>query len=218
MKTISKKLKLGILLLACSVGRAQTTTGDLLGDILTEAANSYKWNFELITPKSANGMKFSDQTITLEFAPMDEKQLTGPYNWAFWITNNTASNIEVNWEKSYITSLEGKQRSVYHGDMKSTSSSAQKNTVIAAKKRVGDALVPKESVVTARHDGHYDDNGKWVEPWNEITSYQVFFAEDFPADRKYETVKPACEGKQFQVRLAIVSGGALKNYDLKHKF
>ena len=218
MKTLNNKFKLAALLIACSsFGKAQTTTNDLLMDIFTEAANSYKWNFSMVSPKVSGDLKFSDPVVSLEFAPMDEKQLNGPYNWAFWITNNTSAPIQINWDKSYMTSLAGTQRSVYHGELKSISSGPQKNTVIAAKQKAGDALVPKESVVTSRHDAHYDDYGNWKEAWNEITGFQVFFGEDFPSDYTYETVKPACEGKQFKVHLAIMTGGALKNYDFTFK-
>lgn len=218
MKNIKNSFRFATLFLIVSLsGKAQQTTTDLLGSILGEAANSYKWNFAISAPKPSNELKFSDATISLEFAPMDEKELTGPYNWAFWITNNTGASISINWENSYVTSLTGKQRAVYHSDMKSTSSAPQKNTLIAAKQKVGDAVIPKESVVTTHHEGHWDDYGKWVEPWNEITSYQMFFGDDFPADRTYETVKPACEGKTFKMHLALVVGGAPKNYDFTFK-
>jgi hypothetical protein len=214
MKNFKRSIQAAVLITAfIFTAKAQETPADVLGSILTEAANSYKWNFAMISPKASSELKYSDATVSFEFVPMDEKQLSGPYNLAFWITNTTASNFSINWENSYITSLSGKERPVYHGELKSISSAAQKNTLITAKQKVGDAVVPKESVITARHDGYWDDYGKWVDPWNEITGYQLFFGDDFPAERTYETVKSQCEGKTFKLHLVFVTGGTAKSYD-----
>jgi hypothetical protein len=148
---------------------------------------------------------------------MDEKQLNGPYLWSFWFTNNTSSTIEINWEKSYLTSLKGTQRKVYHGDMKSIPSGLQQNTSVNAKLKVGDAVVPKESVTTSHHKGEYNERGEWVEAWNEITGFQLFYGEDFPPDYTFETLKSACEGKTFSFHLALILNGAAKNFDFAFK-
>ena len=215
MKTLL--LLSGLFIYSFSSVIAQNDQNDLLKSIFTEAGNSYTWKFEQTAPTPSKDLKYSDSFVSFEFVPMDEKQLCGPYLWSFWITNNTSAKLEINWENSYLTSLKGTQRKVYHGDMKSIPSGPQKNTSVGAKTRVGDAVVPKESVTTTRHNGEYNDRGEWVEPWNEITGYQVFYGEDFPNDYTYETLKAACEGKSFTLHLALMVNGAAKNYDFKFK-
>lgn len=194
---------------------AQDDQNALLKSIFSEAGNSYKWSFELISPKQSNDLKYQDENILVEFIPMDEKQLEGPYLWSFWFTNNLNSNIEINWEKSFITSTKGTNRKVYHGDMKSISSLLQKNTIVQPKQKIGDAVVPKESVKLSHHKGYYNDNGQWVEPWDEISDFSVFYGDDFPNEFNYENVKKNIVGKSFILHLSLVVKGVEKNYDFK---
>lgn len=213
----SRFLLFSLFFLILFVGQAQDDQNALLKSLFSEAGNSYTWNFELITPSVSKELIYADNSVKLEFIPMTENQLTGPYQWSFWFTNNTASNIEINWEKSYITSFKGTQRKVYHGALESVSSTPQENTIVPAKSKVGDAVVPKGSVTTAHHAGEYNDQGEWVNEWNEITGYQLFYGEDFPADYTYETVKASCVGKDFKLHLVCVVNGSEKNYDFTFK-
>lgn len=205
------------IMLGCSTLHAQDDQIDLLKSIFSEAGNSYTWKLEQTAPTSSTDLKFTDNNITIEFVPMDEKQLSGPYQLAFWVTNNTSSNIEINWEKSYLTSLNGTQRKVYHGEIKTVSSAPQRNSVITSKSKIGDAVIPTESITTMHHNGEYNEYGEWVEPWNEITGYQLFYGDDFPGEFDYESIKANCEGKSFKLHLAMVVSGAAKNYDFAFK-
>lgn len=218
MKTTSiLKKGLAIITLAFSSPyvSAQTDQADpasVLTSILGEAATKYEWKFNISQPSGASELKFSDNTLNLEFVPMDEKQWNGPYTWSFWLENKTNANIQVDWDKSYVTSFSGEVRPVYHGEVKSINKTAkQKPTVVAAKSKIGEAVTPKDGVITTKHDGYWDDNGKWIEPWNEITGYQLFYGKDLPSESA--KVNETCIGKSFKLRLAMIIGGAVKNYD-----
>jgi hypothetical protein len=202
----------------CTSSFAQENTQkDILSGFFTEAATSYKWNFEQTAPTMSSDLKFSDKIISVEFLQPDQQAIYGPDTWAFSITNNGASNIEINWDGSYLTSFKGVQRKIHHGDLSSVSSSSTKNTVLAAKSKIQEEVVPREGVRTTHHPAKYNEKGEWVNAWNQIEGFQVFYGDDFPAESSYESLKTACEGKTFSLNLALVANGANKNYTFSFK-
>ena len=193
------------------------TPGGLLAGIFAEARNKYTWVFSLKSPIVSKTLKYADKTVELEFIPMDEKQVVGPYTWSFWITNKTSAPISIDWEKSFVTSLSGKQRAVYHGDMKSIGSGPQARTTMEPGAKIGDAVTPKEGVILHHNNAHFDANGEWVKAWDQIDGYQMFFGDDFRNADEYAQVKTLVVGKEFKLSLALVVAGAPKQYQFVYK-
>jgi hypothetical protein len=202
---------------ALAAANALESPGSVLAGILSEARNKYTWVFSLKKPAVSKTLKFGDKSVDLEFIPMDEKQVDGPYTWSFWITNKTGAPISINWTKSFLTSIAGKQRAIYHGDMKSVSSGPQANTVVPAGAKIGDAVTPREGVIIRHNKAHFDQNGDWVEAWDEIDGYQVFFGEDFKGADEYDQVRKLVVGKEFKFSLALVIAGAPKQYEFVYR-
>ena len=61
------------------------------------------------------------------------------------------------------------------------------------------------------------DSGEWIEAWDQIENYLLFYGNDFPENFDYEVVKPVVEGKGFTFHLSLMVNGSVKNYDFKFK-
>ena len=107
---------------------------------------------------------------------------------------------------------------VVHGDLGSVNfDKPQAKTSLASGGRLSEAVTPKGCYVITHNKGHYDDQGKWVEAWDQISGYQLFCGEDFGKAEGYEQIKQTVVGKEFTFSLNLLVNGAPKKYDFRFR-
>lgn len=181
----------------------------------------YVWKFSLVKPNVSSDIKFQDENVLIEFEPAVQfGRLSGPEAMGFWITNLSGQTIQLDWSQSYVESLKGKSRKVWQANKMDhiNWNGSPSNLYIKTGAKTGDGFVPLDCVRWRKHDGYWDDQGKWRQPWTEITDWQLFNEDDFNIlCSNHEQVKAEVVGKTFGMRMAFIIGGQAKFYDFTFK-
>ena len=192
-------------------------TKNVLLKIFDEARNKYQWVFSLTNPVKSKDNKFSDNTIEIQFTFNHHSNLYGPYNLALEFTNKSNESISIIWDKTFLTSLKGVQREVFHLKGGSVNTGSQQNTLVSSKLKIVEALFPKGGANFKNHEGYWDENGKWHEPWTQLYDYIFFFGDDFPKSDTYDDIKKDVVSKEFKLILALLVGNKAKDYTFTFK-
>lgn len=144
----------------------------------------------------------------------------GPSHVCFDITNLTDETITVNWDEVKVSGLKGdgvrNKVTIMHGS--STYKAVPRN--IDSGEKTSTCISSTKCIRTYHHNGRYDDQGNWLEPWDQLEDFTVFCSDDFSIDiyrASLEEIKKEVIGKEFTFFIPMVIKGQTvkKTYTFK---
>jgi len=187
-----------------------------LGAILGMAGDKFLMKFSLVAPSKSESLvakgELADITLVI---PPDYV----PVGLDFKIRNKSGKLLAVDWSKCYVTSFTGARHAVMHDDYGTLENipAVEKPSEVPAGAELTFSLFSRDGIVSTFHAAHWEGS-KWIEKYNEILNYMLFYGSDLPAPlihgtseadqaKDLESMRKNVVGKSFRVGIALTQGG-----------
>lgn len=183
----------------------------------------YYWNMTMISPVELKTEKvnfpYKDENVSLEFwfnHGAGKMGVQGPDHICIDFINPTEDVITVKWDEMKISNLKGDGVRNKVKQMHGSAVYAPEAQTVDAGEKVQFCASAQHCIRTYHHNGHYNDQGQWVEAWDQLEDFRVFCDGDCDpeisdAGMNVEKMKAAVVGKEFTIFLPIeVNGNEIK--------